>query len=315
MIKEIIQRVLIIILFTTFSGCKNSDDVVQLDNYQCPNYKQIVSNNLNNWAEGNSKAKIKEFVRSVTNEYGKEFVPPQARIALFDLDGTLLVEKPNYLEVVIAQSQLNNSLGRNDISEVLLSAFEGMSQKEFRQYVLEFIETKQHPTLHKKYCKLFYMPMLELIQYLKRHEFTIYLVSTSQQEFIRGFSEAYLSIPFDNVIGSPVNFEVIFLNDKITFIREHEWMTPYNDREGKPIRIWERVGRLPILAVGNSSGDINMLKTVDSNANGLGLSIILNHDDPHREFKYFDEELLALAKQNDWLIASMKNDFITVFFD
>ena len=156
--------------------------------------------------------------------------------------------------------------------------------------------------------------MLELMDYLRNHGFKIYVVSTSQQEFIRSISEDILKLPPEQIIGTMVGFSLANLekDESPIFVRNNNYFTPYNADEAKVIRMRER-GILPsIFAFGNSSGDYAMLDaTTDS---GLpNLVCILDHDDAEREYEYHKLKLLGTAQKRSWSIVSMKRDFGIVF--
>ena len=135
--------------------------------------------------------------------------------------------------------------------------------------------------------------MIELIDYLKDRGFKVYIVSTSQQEFIRSISKDTLNISRDHIIGTMVAYRLQHedKNKKPAFIRQPDYFDPYNASENKVVRIRER-GLLPaIFAFGNSSGDLAMLEATAA-AGGPNLVSILDHDDPQREYEYHKANLL-----------------------
>jgi hypothetical protein len=155
--------------------------------------------------------------------------------------------------------------------------------------------------------------MIELMDYLSDHGFAVYIVSTSQQEFIRSVSKDILNIPKNQIIGTMVGFRLQFgSKNNPVFIRNSTYFEPYNADENKVVRIRER-GLLPsIFAFGNSSGDLALLAVTA--ASGLpNMVCILDHDDPEREFEYHKSNLLKTATKNKWTIVSMKKDFKVLF--
>ena len=82
------------------------------------------------------------------------------------------------------------------------------------------------------------------------------------------------------------------------------------------MRIWSRIGRRPILAVGNSNGDIPMLRFA-SHPSRPSLSMLIDHDDGDREFAYRGgaEDLLKQAGELGWTVVSVRNDWAKVFAD
>jgi len=294
-----------------------------------------IQSHLRSWNAGPSKEKIVAFVNSVSDPANKNFVPIEYRRAFFDMDGTILCEKPDYIEVALTRHRLLEKVRRNpglksnpiyqaviegdsqylykNIKAAIAEAFEGESLKFYLEYSRRFLSEEKHPRFKQPYVQLFYQPMIELIDYLTDHGFKVYIVSTSQQEFIRSVSKDILNIPRDQVIGTMVGFRLQFGdNDKPVFIRKPSYFEPYNADENKAVRIRER-GLLPsIFAFGNSTGDLAMLEV--TGASGFSNMVcILDHDDPKREFEYHKSKLLKTAKKNAWTVVSMKRDFRVLF--
>jgi len=303
---------------------------------QSPGQKAALQGYLQSWNDGIAKDKIISFVESVTTPFGKGFVPKELRRAFFDMDGTLLCEKPEYLEVeaaeyrlkeklakdpALAQKSIYKAVSENDrkylyrqVKEVILEAFAGETLEFYQKYCQDFVFNRKHPRFSRPYGELFYAPMLELMDYLDDQGFTVYVVSTSQQEFVRSISKSIFKLPDDQVIGTMVGFSLANLdkNEPPVFVRTREYFTPYNADNEKVVRMRERGVMPSIFGFGNSMGDYAMLDaTADS---GLpNLVCILDHDDPEREYEYHKTELLDAAKQRNWNIVSMKRDFRTVF--
>ena len=294
-----------------------------------------IQSHLRSWNAGPSKDKIVSFIESVSDPTNNNFVPIEFRRAFFDMDGTILCEKPDYIEVALTKHrllekvELNPQLETNliykaviegdseylykNIKTVIAEAFEGESLKFYLDYSRRFLSEEKHPRFNQPYIQLFYQPMIELIDYLTDHGFTVYIVSTSQQEFIRSVSKDILNIPKDQIIGTMVGFSLQFGgNNKPVFIRKSSYFEPYNADENKVVRIRER-GLLPsIFAFGNSSGDLAMLE-VTAASNLPNMVCILDHDDPEREFEYHKSNLLEAATKNAWTVVSMKRDFRVLF--
>jgi len=294
-----------------------------------------IKSHLRSWNAGPSKEKIVSFINSVSDPANNNFVPIEYRRAFFDMDGTILCEKPDYIEVALTRHRLlekvtlNPQLESNPIYKAVIEgdaeylyknikaaiaeAFEGESLKFYLEYSRRFLSEEKHPGFNQPYIQLFYQPMIELIDYLTDHGFKVYIVSTSQQEFIRSVSKDILNIPKNQIIGTMVGFSLQFGSDNNpVFIRKSSYFEPYNADENKAVRIRER-GLLPAtFAFGNSSGDLAMLEVTA--ASGLpNLVCILNHDDPEREFEYHKSNLLKTATKNKWTVVSMKRDFRVLF--
>ncbi len=291
---------------------------------------------LLSWNDGDVKNKIVSFVESVVNPNSEDFVPRDQRKAFFDMDGTLLCEKPSYLEVVVAKAKLAEKVKadpslasqpvykailENDtdylyknVKNVIVEAFAGETLRSYRNYCRNFLYSTMHPKYNRPYVEMFYTPMLELMDYLRGNRFKIFVASTSQQEFVRSISREVLKIPQEQIIGVMVGFSLINLekDEPPIFVRNREYFTPYNADEAKVLRMRER-GVLPVIfAFGNSGGDYAMLDaTTDS---GLpNMVCILDHDDAEREYEYHKLKLLEKARKRNWTIVSMKKDFKIIF--
>jgi phosphoserine phosphatase len=281
-------------------------------------------------------------------EKAAQDVPPEERIAVFDNDGTLWSEKPMPVELVFilqrlaAMAEQDESLrGRQpwqaayekddawlggvidkhyagDDSDVkilmggILAAFAGMSVDEYGQAAEAFVD-QAHPTLGRPYRACGFQPMVELLRYLEGHGFTTLIASGGNRDFMRGFAFDVYGIPPERIIGS--SNELAYVDDDhggAVVYRD----TPdvFDDGPAKPVRIWSRIGRRPLLAGGNSNGDVPMLRF----AGGKGrpaLRLLVSHDDAEREFDYVKgaEKALDQAKADGWRVVSVKDDWAAVF--
>jgi len=294
-----------------------------------------IQSHLRSWNSGAAKEKIVSFVDAVSDPANSNFVPIEYRKAFFDMDGTILCEKPDYIEVALTKQRLLEKTAHNpqlkhnplykaviegdsgylykNIKAAIAEAFEGESLKFYLEYSRRFLSEERHPEIKQPYIQLFYQPMIELIDYLSDHGFKVYIVSTSQQEFIRSVSKDILNIPQDQIVGTMVGFKLQFgNNNEPVFIRKPLYFEPYNADENKVVRIRER-GLLPsIFAFGNSSGDLAMLQMTAA-SRWPHMVCILDHDDPEREFEYHKSNLLKAATKNKWTVISMKKDFKVLF--
>lgn len=290
---------------------------------------------LATWSDGRIKKRILRFVADVTTPGRPTYLPPSQRLAVFDLDGTVLCEKPEYIEVVLALQRLKE-LARKDprlaskqpykaalandstyiskyVNTVLFTAFAGMRQKQFREHVLRFLKTTKHPRLNKPYIELYYRPMKELIELLHKYKFRVYVSSTSMQEYIRAFVPHVLGIPVQRIIGSTIRSSLKEgASGVITIIRSTGFDLPHNSDRGKVQNIWNRIGGRPIIAAGNSMGDSYMLRFTSQGP--MSLVLVINHDDVAREgYSYSKPKLLDLAKKSGWIVVGIKNTFRLVF--
>ncbi len=284
---------------------------------------------LHTWNEGKVKNDIITYLNEITDPGSNGYIEEKDRIVVFDLDGTLITEKPYYFEVMVALERLKEEVGNSpELRDVqpYKAAVENDSVyiKKFGDLIVEkaaneetiasyqnrvrgfFTETK-HPKYNQLYDALFYKPMVELISLLKDIGFEVYVVSTSQQEYIREFADSCLGIDKSNVIGTMIEFKLDGEINNKRFIRTDKVWDPLNADIGKVYRIRERTGSLPVLAFGNSYGDKQMLEVTALMENGK--SFLLDHDDSEREYKYHKDGMLEDAKKNGWTIISMKDDF------
>jgi len=179
----------------------------------------------------------------------------------------------------------------------------------------EFVRSTAHPTLGRPLHDCGYAPMVELLRYLEANDFTTLIASGGDRDFMRSISDDVYGIPPERIIGSSNGLG--YVEDEhggyVVYKDEPDY---FDDGPAKPVRIWSRVGRRPLIAAGNSNGDIPMLRFVESTARP-GLRLLLLHDDGEREFDYTAgaEAALQRAADHDWIIVSMKRDWSRVFAD
>ena len=275
---------------------------------------------LANWNDGPATASIREFVARVTDDGSPEFVPPEERMAVFDNDGTLWCEKPMPIELgfilqrLAAMADQDPGLrGRQpwkaaydkdygwlgdvitkhypgDDSDVkvllggILQAYAGMDVEDYQDAAHRFLHAGRHPTLGRPFAECGYLPMIELLGYLEANGFTTYIASGGDRDFMRPVTQAVYGIPSERVIGSSnaLRYTPDDQGGSIIYLSEPD---VFDDGPVKPVRIWSRVGQRPILAAGNSNGDIPMLQFAGGPSRP-GLRLLVLHDDPEREFDY-----------------------------
>jgi len=291
----------------------------------------VVDDPLPSWRAGETKESIVSFVRSVSDS-GAGWVPPADRIATFDNDGTLWCEKPLYIQAAFIFGKWHSMAAADpslqerqpykalvegdrqwlaalldhvpDLVRGVSEAFSGITTDEFEQQVAAFFASEKHPTLGRPYTDLAYQPMKELLDYLRANEFRVFICSGGGRDFVRVVSEDVYGIAREQVIGSSAPVE---LRDGV-LVRTPGVEQPVDDGPGKPVHIWARTGRRPLLAGGNADGDIEMLGQAR-------FALLVHHDDPEREFAYDEgaERALVCAKEDDWTVASMARDFAAIF--
>ena len=301
---------------------------------------------LPSWDEGASKARIVEFVQSVTDPTSKQYVPPSERIAVFDNDGTLWTEQPMYFQLAFILDRVRvlapqhpewrtqepfksvlagdmagvAAAGEHGLLEMMAATHAGMTADEFRSIVADWLATARHPRFKRPYTELTYAPMKELLAYLRANGFKTFVVSGGGVEFMRVFSESVYGVPPEQVIGSSIHTRYEVRDGKPVIVRLPE-LEFIDDKAGKPVGINRYIGRRPILAFGNSDGDFEMLEYTTS-ALGPRLGLIVHHDDGEREFAYDRkssigrlERGLDEAATRGWVVVSMKDDWRRVYAD
>jgi len=293
---------------------------------------------LPSWQESKAKQSILSFVEKVTSENSKDFVKTEFRIATFDNDGTLWVEKPLlaqlafYKRVVLDADVLKGkstwfrllhwlkSFIWNFIDLIKkLTAYIhcGLTTEEYRQHVTTWITQAKHPRFNRLYTELTYLPMLELMDYLSAHGFTNYIVSGGTANFIRPWSEQVYKVSADKIIGSSVKTRLAERNGQLAVKLEPiPFFLDY--RSGKVLGIERALAKRPIAAFGNSLGDVEMLRWAGTSQESLRM--LIHHTDAVREYKYkpdpfyyFGKSTLKKAEQYQWQIVDMANDWKRIF--
>ena len=278
-------------------------------------------------------------------------MPVEERVAVFDNDGTLWTEKPMPIQLdfilrrlvematadpalrdrqpwqaaytrdygwfgkVMEQHYAGDDTQLPVLAGGILAAFAGMSVEDFEARSASFMRSGTHPTLRRGYMGCAYVPMVELLDYLAANGFTSYIASGGGRDFMRPISQEMYGIPRERVIGSSPKFTWT-LDERGGTITHAAAPDYLDDGPEKPIRIWSRTGRRPLLAGGNSNGDIPMLQHTRHDDKPF-LRLLILHDDAEREFDYTagSENALELARRDGWTVASIKNDWATVFAD
>lgn len=296
---------------------------------------------LPSWNEGRTKTAIREFVGRVTREGGSDFVAPEDRVATFDNDGTLWVEKPLPNELYFCLSRIRSlaaqkpemreqqpfkaalegdaayfhEAGAKAVVELLAASHTGMTQEEFAGEARSFMETQRHPKLGVPYGEVTYRPMRELLAYLRANGFRTWLCSGGTQDFMRVFSRQLYDIPPEQVIGSEFRLKSELREGRLALLRLPE-VDLLNDKEGKPVGISRHIGRRPLFVAGNvlSAGDVAMME-YSKGRRGPSFQLLVNHDDADREFAYQEKDNASLdtAKRYGFTVVSVKNDWKTVF--
>jgi len=299
---------------------------------------------LPSWNDGPAKQSIITFVEKVTKPGSPDFVPVPERIATFDNDGTLWCEKPLPVQLYfvldrvkalapqhpewqttepfasILKGDLKTAAasGERGLVEMIMATHTGNTTEEFEQIVKDWIATAKHPKTGMLFTDMVYQPMLEVLAYLRTNEFKTFIVSGGGIEFMRPWADKTYGIPPEQVVGSSVKTKFELRDGKPVLVRLPE-VSFNDDKGGKPVGINEHIGRRPVMAFGNSDGDLQMLQWTTAGA-GARFSLYVHHDDAGREYAYDRNDALARldkgldeASAKGWTVVSMKNDWKTVF--
>jgi phosphoglycolate phosphatase-like HAD superfamily hydrolase len=306
---------------------------------------------LPSWNDGKARQSIVAFVQKVTTAGSPDFVPVPERIAVFDNDGTLWCEQPMPVQLYFALDRVKAlapqhpewkdkepfaSLLKGDVKtalaggdraliEIFAVTHTGMTSDEFTQIVKDWIATAKHPTTGRRFLDMTYQPMLELLAYLRANGFKTFIVSGGGVEFMRPWAETAYGVPPEQVVGSSMKTKFEMRDGKPVIIRLPE-LNFNDDKAGKPIGIYEHIGRRPIAAFGNSVGDQQMLEYTQGGS-GARFELLVLHDDAKREFAYgparelpgaglggaFTPALDEHAKKDGWTVVGMKDDWKRVF--
>src|SRR5271169_2697267 len=305
---------------------------------------------LPSWNNGPAKQAIISFVRDTTEKSSSKYVEPQDRVATFDQDGTLWTEHPLYTQAMFALDRLGklapqhpewkdtqpfkavlendreamSKFTESDWLQIVAVTHAGMSSEEFQALVEQWLATAKAPRFDRPYTDLVYLPMLEVMRYLREKGFRVYIVTGGGQEFVRVYSEEVYGVPPEQVVGSSIVTKYDDSSGKPVLIREPK---PFfiDDGPGKAIGINLFIGKRPSAAFGNSGGDAQMLEWTQA-GDGARLMMLVYHDDATREYAYgpagglpdshvgtFSDALMAEAKKSGWTVISMKNDWKRIF--
>lgn len=311
---------------------------------------------LSLWSyDAQARAEITSFVNAVTDENSKDFIPVRDRIAVFDLDGTLFCETdPNYFDYTLLKYRVledpaykdnasdfekevankikeQNETGKSfsglevDHGRAVASAFAGMTIAQFNDYIQAF---KKQPM--PSYDGMlrgdgWYLPMLQIVDYLKANDFTVYIVSGTDRLIVRGIAyDSPLDLPNRQIIGSDETIVSSNQNgsDGLDYVfAEGDQLILGGDFLVKNLKmnkvsvIMQEIGQQPVLSFGNSTGDSSMAEYVTSGNKYKSLAFMLCCDDTEREngSEAKAQKMFDLCGEFGWVPVSMKNDWLTIY--
>ena len=290
-------------------------------------------------------------MQATTTQGIPTFVPPAERIATFDQDGTLWVEHPMYTQVIYCLERVpavvkakpelakvepfKTVLSGNreamakltlpDLEKILAATLTGMSVDEFNGEAKKWIAAAKDPRWKRPYTELTYLPMQEVLKYLRASGYKTYIVTGGGQDFVRVYAEEVYGIPPEQVVGTAAGTKYGYAKDGKPFLTKEPKLLLNDNNAGKPEGIHLMIGRRPYAAFGNSTGDRQMLEYTKA-GDGARLSMLVLHDDAKREYAYgpaeglpatkvgaFTQALYEEARKKGWTIISMKNDWKRIF--
>ncbi|MCI0742524.1 MAG: haloacid dehalogenase-like hydrolase [Gemmataceae bacterium] len=299
---------------------------------------------LPSWNNGKVKQSILAFVKKVTDKSSPDFVPPAERIATFDNDGTLWSEHPMYFQLAFAIDRVKElspkhpewkehqpfkavlekdtkalaHAGQKGLMEIMMATHAGMTTGEFEEIVEKWLATARHPRFKRPYTELVYQPMLELLAFLRANGFKTYIVSGGGAEFMRPWTQKVYGIPPEQVIGSRIKHKYEMRKSGPVLVRLMG-IDFIDDGPDKPVGIFNIIGRIPILAFGNSDGDKEMLEWTAA-GKGARFAGLVHHTDAAREYAYDRDthfgrldKALNEANARGWAVVDMKADWKVVY--
>jgi hypothetical protein len=306
---------------------------------------------LPSWNDGPAKKAIVEFVKTTTEKSSPNFVPPEARIATFDQDGTTWVEQPMYTQVIYCLERVPAVVkAKPDLAEVepfktvlsgnreamakftmpqlemlVAATLTGMTVEAFNSEVKKWLATAKHPRWNRLYTDLTYQPMLEVMKLFRANGYRTYFATGGGQDFVRMYSEQVYGVPPEQVVGTAGGTSYRYDKSGKPFLTKEPKLLLNNNNAGKPEGIHLMIGRRPYAAFGNSIGDKQMLEYTQA-GDGARLAMLVLHDDTQREYAYgpaqglpntrvgtFTQALYDESKKKGWTVISMKNDWKTIF--
>jgi phosphoserine phosphatase len=233
----------------------------------------------------------------------------------------LLADRPEFAAVLSGDMAAVGEIGLAKVAGALTALFDGQTPEQFGDAVDDFLGRYRHRTLGTMVAGIIYQPMLELLEELRAHDFTIGIVTGGGTEFVRQLSTRCYGVQPGMVVGTLIGYAFGRDSDGKPVVRRTlSHMGDANEGGAKVEHIQAQIGRPPILGAGNSGGDREMLEWAQANRHG-GLAILIDHDDSEREFAYqstavtFEEAepITTVGERLGWVVVSMNDDWDTVF--
>lgn len=303
---------------------------------------------LPSWNETDIKQQLLDYVNVTAKD-----IPVEDRIAVFDMDGTIACEQPLWYEMAVAvnkmvelqeqdttlkqltefqyaaklaknpqdSSVLKNWFvgGANYLDSIIMKAFDGVEHEDYVKYAHDFLNNNEAPKYGMKYADMFYQPMLELIEFLQKKEFQVYIVSGSMQGLVWSVCPQNVDLDRNHLIGTRQKMNVSFPKEgPASYVIQKSVLQPKNNYYGKSVNIYNHIGKIPVMAIGNTTGDFGMFHMA-STSKYPHFVMMLNHDDAEREFAYrpfYGSDIpdwQDSLRTNHWIQADMSKEFKTVW--
>jgi hypothetical protein len=304
-----------------------------------------------------NNTKIKKSIFGFVN-LAKKKIPVDDRIAVFDMDGTIACETPLWFEMYAAVDGLNQQSARNPellkypeyiyakklavnpadtsvinnwtnfskvpyynyIDSMVWKAYQGVDHESYVSSARSYLTTTKDKKYNIILVNMFYQPMLELISYLKQNNFTVYVVSGSMQGVIWSVAPQVINLDRAHLIGTRQILTPVYKPNelKTSFVIQQGIFPPKDDKDGKSLNIYSQIGKKPVFAFGNTNGDFGMFHLTSTNKHP-NIELLLNHNDPIREYAYPPYHGAAVPGWRDslivnkWKLVNMAEEFKTVW--
>ena len=314
--------------------------------------QSLKKDHLSLWSDtAFAKQALVNYVQAVTDKKSPDFIPVENRIAVFDLDGTLILETdptyfdwalfehrvlddPNYKPTQEQLAAAKNSREKgifpslnNNREKMVSEAYQGLSVEEFYKFVRAFMQEDQPGFEGMKRGNIFYKPMLEVVEYLVKNKFTVYICSGTDRLTVRPLIEENMPyIPNRQILGSDSTIIARGQGDQdglvYIFEKDDELVLGgknlvKNLQMNKVALIEQEIGMQPVLAFGNTFSDASMVNYTIYNNKYKALGFMLMCDDLEREYGNLEkaEKMREGCKQYGWICVSMRDDWKTIYGD
>ena len=313
---------------------------------------QLKKDNLSLWNDtAPAKQALVNYVQTVTDKKSPDFIPVESRIAVFDLDGTLILETdptyfdwalfehrvlddPNYKPTKEQLAAAKNSREKgifpslnNNREQMVSQAYQGLTVQEFYDFVRAFMQEDQPGFEGMKRGDIFYKPMLEVVEYLVKNKFTVYICSGTDRLTVRPLIEKNMPyIPNTQILGSDSTIvasgqgdkdglEYIFEKDDTLVLGGQNLVK--NLQMNKVSLIEREIGEQPVLAFGNTFSDASMVNYTIYNNKYKALGFMLECDDLEREYGNMQkaQKMHEGCEKYGWICVSMRDDWKTIYGD